>query len=68
MTVPVLAGEHVDRTPGDTHFEAELEGFLDAVANGEPEAVRCPYEEGLATLELTLDATEAIEEETYIRR
>ncbi|MEF8852915.1 MAG: Gfo/Idh/MocA family oxidoreductase [Haloarculaceae archaeon] len=76
LTVDLLDGEiagtlddeRVDRTPDESHFTAELERFLDAVAAGDPDAVRCPYAEGVATLELTLDATEAVETGTPVVR
>lgn len=56
-----LDGDRIERSPGGTHFETELAAFLDAVEAGDPDAVRCPYEEGVATLELTLDVTDAVE-------
>jgi predicted dehydrogenase len=63
-----LDAESVDRSPDEGHFRAEMDAFLDAVAAGDPGAVSCPYEEGLATLELTLDATEAVESGTPVTR
>jgi predicted dehydrogenase len=63
-----IDGESVSVASETDSFRDEMAAFLDAVAAGDPAAPRCPYPEGLATLDLTLDVTDAVESGEAVRR
>jgi predicted dehydrogenase len=56
-----IDGEAVDFEGDGEYFRREDEAFVDAVAAGDPGAVRSPYADAVESFEVTLDVTEQVE-------
>jgi predicted dehydrogenase len=57
----VVDGEEVEREADADNHRREDRAFVKAVREGDPDPLKCPYDDAVRSLELTLAAQEAIE-------
>lgn len=56
----VVDGEEITFEGGDAGYAAELDAFVDAVADADPSAPRSPYADARRTFEVTMDVRDRI--------
>ena len=58
----IESGHRLEKVARNDPYADELRAFVEAVREGNPEGVLCPYDEGVKTLAATLAAIESAEE------